>query len=106
MQQRVSEAATEKETRIKLQEEVDRSTTALKKLKDRQEHLLANSSSGGTGVSAVELQMKEERDKLLVSLHSTLEDKAKINQKLIRCSCCEQNFKQQVIVKCMHSKSN
>jgi hypothetical protein len=67
MQQRVAEAATEKETRIKLQEEVDKCTTALKKLKDRQEHLLA-SSSAGAGVSAADLQMKEERDKLLVSL--------------------------------------
>jgi hypothetical protein len=67
MQQRVAEAAAEKETRIKLQEEVDKATTALQKLKDRQEHLIANSSKGGGGTSATELQMKDERDKLLVS---------------------------------------
>jgi hypothetical protein len=27
-----------------------------------------------------------------------------IVQKLLKCSCCEQNFKQQVITKCMHSE--
>jgi hypothetical protein len=67
MQQRVTEAASEKETRIKLQEEADKATTALKKLKDRHEHVLANSTASGGGVSATELQMREERDKLLVS---------------------------------------
>lgn len=105
MQQRVAEAATEKEARIKLQEEVDKSATVVKKLKERQEHLLANS---GGDVSAAELQMKEERDKLLVSFHSSISSPTYpaglIPQKILRCSCCEQNFKQQVIVKCMHSE--
>ncbi|WVR07641.1 hypothetical protein IAU60_004683 [Kwoniella sp. DSM 27419] len=86
MQQRVAEAAAEKEARAKLQDEVDTSAKQIKKLKERQEAMA--SASTASDMSATEWQMKEERDKLL---------------KLLRCSCCEQNFKQQVIVKCMHT---
>ncbi|WWD19675.1 E3 ubiquitin-protein ligase BRE1 [Kwoniella shandongensis] len=85
MHQRVAEATAEKEARAKLQDEAEASTRTIKKLKERQEAMAAVSS---TNMSAGEWQMKEERDKLL---------------KLLRCSCCEQNFKQQVIVKCMHT---
>ncbi|RSH91929.1 hypothetical protein EHS25_009299 [Saitozyma podzolica] len=84
MHQRVAEANAEKAARDRLQEEVEAGQRAVKKLKERQEIV---SASGGS-VSANEVQMKDERDKLL---------------KLLRCSCCEQNFKQQVITKCMHT---
>ncbi|KAK8853258.1 E3 ubiquitin-protein ligase BRE1 [Kwoniella newhampshirensis] len=85
MHQRVADAAAEKEARAKLQDEAEAANRTIKKLKERQE---AMSSASNTNMSAGEWQMKEERDKLL---------------KLLRCSCCEQNFKQQVIVKCMHT---
>ncbi|WWC94925.1 hypothetical protein V866_001777 [Kwoniella sp. B9012] len=86
MHQRVAEATAEKEARAKLQDEVDTSSKTIKKLKERQEAISA--AERDKDMSAGEWQMKEERDKLL---------------KLLRCSCCEQNFKQQVIVKCMHT---
>ncbi|WWC91748.1 uncharacterized protein L201_006695 [Kwoniella dendrophila CBS 6074] len=86
MQQRVAEATAEKEARAKLQDEVDTSAKTIKKLNERQEAI--TSAERDKDMSAGEWQMKEERDKLL---------------KLLRCSCCEQNFKQQVIVKCMHT---
>ncbi|WRT70184.1 uncharacterized protein IL334_007178 [Kwoniella shivajii] len=86
MHQRVSEATSEKEQRAKLQDEVETSSKTIKKLKERQEAI--STAEREKDMSAGEWQMKEERDKLL---------------KLLRCSCCEQNFKQQVIVKCMHT---
>ncbi|WVF72955.1 E3 ubiquitin-protein ligase BRE1 [Kwoniella sp. CBS 6097] len=86
MHQRVAEATSEKAARAKLQDEVETSAKTIKKMKERQEAMA--SASHANDMSASEWQMKEERDKLL---------------KLLRCSCCEQNFKQQVIVKCMHT---
>ncbi|OCF38081.1 E3 ubiquitin-protein ligase BRE1 [Kwoniella heveanensis BCC8398] len=86
MHQRVAEATSEKAARAKLQDEVEMSTKTIKKLRERQEAMAT--ASQANDMSAGEWQMKEERDKLL---------------KLLRCSCCEQNFKQQVIVKCMHT---
>ncbi|WWC72057.1 uncharacterized protein I206_106017 [Kwoniella pini CBS 10737] len=86
MYQRVAEATAEKELRAKLQDEVETSAKTIKKLKERQEAISA--AEKDKDMSAGEWQMKQERDKLL---------------KLLRCSCCEQNFKQQVIVKCMHT---
>ncbi|KAK4685526.1 E3 ubiquitin-protein ligase BRE1, partial [Tremellales sp. Uapishka_1] len=85
MQLRVSEAVAEKEARAKLEEEVESANRAMKKIKEKQEALVAVDN---TNMSAGEWQMRQERDKLL---------------KLLRCSCCEQNFKQQVITKCMHT---
>lgn len=66
MQQRVGEAANEKESRIRLQEDLNKTSSALKKVKEKQEHLLANSRAGD--VSASEVQLRDERDKLLVSI--------------------------------------
>ncbi|WWC64537.1 uncharacterized protein I303_107147 [Kwoniella dejecticola CBS 10117] len=86
MHQRVAEATAEKEQRAKLQDEVETSAKTIKKLKERQEAISA--AEKDKDMSASEWQLKQERDKLL---------------KLLRCSCCEQNFKQQVIVKCMHT---
>jgi E3 ubiquitin-protein ligase BRE1 len=63
MHQRVAEANAEKAARDRLQEEVEAGQRAVKKLKERQEIV---SASGGS-VSANEVQMKDERDKLLVS---------------------------------------
>jgi E3 ubiquitin-protein ligase BRE1 len=63
MHQRVAEANAEKAARDRLQEEVEAGQRAIKKLKERQEIV---SASGGS-VSANEVQMKDERDKLLVS---------------------------------------
>lgn len=64
MQQRVAEAAAEKEMRTRYQEDAEKGQSTIKKLRERQEQLLAHS---GGSVSASELHMKEERDKLLVS---------------------------------------
>lgn len=64
LHQRVSEAATEKSIRETLQEEHESTSRQIKKLKERQEVL---ASAGSNNVSANEYQMKEERDKLLVS---------------------------------------
>ena len=86
MHQRVQDYTSEKAAREKLQEEAEGQASKLRKLKERQEALVA---AGGSNVSASEYQLKEERDKLW---------------KLLRCSCCEQNFKQQVITRCMHSE--
>ena len=104
MHQRVAEANSEKIARERLQEEIDSSSRTIKKLKERQEALAVASSDN---LTAHEWQMKEERDKLLVRLLYWLElPQLTSTQKLLRCSCCEQNFKQQVIVKCMHSRKN
>ncbi|ODN99047.1 E3 ubiquitin-protein ligase BRE1 [Cryptococcus amylolentus CBS 6273] len=85
MQARVQEAAQEKEAKARLQDEVDGQGRQIKKLKERQESVAAATQ---TGMSNNEWAITQERDKLL---------------KLLKCSCCEQNFKQQVIVKCMHT---
>lgn len=85
MHQRVAEASAEKEARTKLQDEADGQMKTIKKLKERQDAVAAASQ---TGMSDHEWAITQERDKLL---------------KLLKCSCCEQNFKQQVIVKCMHT---
>ncbi|KIR53461.1 E3 ubiquitin-protein ligase BRE1 [Cryptococcus gattii Ru294] len=85
MHQRVAEASAEKEARAKLQDEADGQMKTIKKLKERQDAVAAASQ---TGMSDHEWAITQERDKLL---------------KLLKCSCCEQNFKQQVIVKCMHT---
>ncbi|KAL7418545.1 E3 ubiquitin-protein ligase bre1 [Cryptotrichosporon argae] len=82
MRQRVAESNADREARVKAQEEAEAAQRAVKKLRERQE------ATAGSGVSASEAATKEERDKLW---------------KLLRCSCCEQNFKQQVIIKCMHT---
>ncbi|WVO14222.1 E3 ubiquitin-protein ligase BRE1 [Cryptococcus depauperatus] len=85
MQQRVAEATAEKENCARLQDEVEGQAKLIKRLKERQEAVATASQSG---VSDKEWTITQERDKLL---------------KLLKCSCCEQNFKQQVIVKCMHT---
>ena len=65
MQQRVAEAAAEKQERIKYQEEAEKLGNQVKKLKERQDALV--SAASGQGVSAGEVHLKEERDKLMVS---------------------------------------
>lgn len=62
MHSRVADAASEREARIKYQEEAESSSRMVKKLKERQEAVASQSD-----MSAGEWQMKEERDKLLVS---------------------------------------
>lgn len=64
MQQRVDEAAAEKALRVRNEEEMEKAQSTIKKMKEKQEQLLA---AAGGNVSAGELQMKDERDKLLVS---------------------------------------
>ena len=86
MQQRIADHATEKATREKLQEEVESANRTIKKLKERQE---AMTVAGSNNVSANEFQITEERDKLW---------------KVLRCSCCQQNLKAQVITTCFHSE--
>lgn len=63
MHQRVAEAYADKSARERLQEEAETSTRTIKKLKERQEALAV---AGSDNVTAVEYQMREERDKLLV----------------------------------------
>lgn len=83
---RVAEASTERAARGKIQDELEATQRQLTKLKEKQEALTATSAA--TNTSAADLTIREEREKLL---------------KILRCSCCEINFKQQVIVKCMHT---
>lgn len=65
MHVRVAESASDKNARRKLEEEVESSTKTIKKLKERQDALVAAPSKND--MSASELHMKGERDKLWVS---------------------------------------
>ena len=64
MQQRVADAAAEKELRIKYQEDAEKAAAQVEKLKEKQKNLVA--ASAGHNVSAREVQVTEERDKALV----------------------------------------
>jgi E3 ubiquitin-protein ligase BRE1 len=83
---RVAEATADRAALTKAQDELAAAERTLAKMKAKQEALM--SAAAGSGASAQEVQIREEREKLL---------------KLLRCSCCERNLKQQVIVKCMHT---
>lgn len=83
---RVTEASADKAAKSKIQDELESTQSQLMKLKEKQDALTATSAA--TNTSAADLTIREEREKLL---------------KILRCSCCEINFKQQVIVKCMHT---
>ncbi|BEI86895.1 hypothetical protein CcaverHIS002_0702410 [Cutaneotrichosporon cavernicola] len=85
-QTRVAEAAADKSARAKAVDELQQVKSAHQKLKERHEQL--TSTANVQGGSAADVAVREERAKLL---------------KLLRCSCCELNFKQQVITKCMHT---
>ncbi|ORY33397.1 BRE1 E3 ubiquitin ligase-domain-containing protein [Naematelia encephala] len=61
LQTRVAEATSEKSARIKLQEELEASQKTAKRLKDRQD------AATSLQLSASEVQLKEDRDKLWVS---------------------------------------
>lgn len=61
-QQRVAEAVTEKAAKDRVQDELDKATATIKKLNERQE--VANSTNATVG----EIQLKDERDKLMVGL--------------------------------------
>lgn len=62
---RVQEAAADKEALTNLQEEADATKRSLDKLRQKHESLMSASAAGN--VSAQELQIREEREKLLVS---------------------------------------
>ncbi|CAK9782402.1 BRE1-domain-containing protein [Cutaneotrichosporon oleaginosum] len=85
-QTRVAEAAADKGMRAKAVDELQQVKSSLQKLKEVHEQL--TSTANAQGGSAADVAIREERAKLL---------------KLLRCSCCDINFKQQVIVKCMHT---
>ena len=63
--QRVAEAAADKAALVKVQEELDATERTLTKMKAKQEALM--SAAAGSGATAQELQIREEREKLLVS---------------------------------------
>lgn len=65
MHVRVADSASDKNARRKLEEEAESSAKTIKKLKERQEALVAAPSKND--MSAPELHMKGERDKLWVS---------------------------------------
>lgn len=122
MQQRVTEAAAERKLRIRHEEEADKAAAQVKRLKERQETLMAHSAT--QNLSTREVALTDERDKLMVRFRSCKgvyrtaipvkrgmygrEGKSQVwvltRQKLLRCSTCEQNFKGQMIVKCGHSE--
>lgn len=62
---RVADSASDKNARRKLEEEVEASEKTIKRLKEKQEALLAAPSKNG--VSASELHSQGEQDKLWVS---------------------------------------
>lgn len=62
MQQRVAEAVSEKAAKDRVQDELDKATATIKKLNERQE--VASSTNSTLG----EIQLKDERDKLMVGL--------------------------------------
>ena len=68
MHNRVADSSSYKSARRKLEEEVEASAKTIKKLKERQEALVAAPSRND--MSAPELHMKGERDKLWVSTRS------------------------------------
>lgn len=98
---RVAESASDREARRKVEEEAEVSAKMVRKLKEKQEAMI---SAPNQDMSAGEWQMREERDKLLVCGLCAANVGLTDVQKLLKCSCCEQNFKQQVITKCMHSE--
>lgn len=65
MHVRVTDSAADKSARRKLEEEAEAAAKTIKKLKEKQEALVAAPSRND--MSAPELHMKEERDKLWVS---------------------------------------
>lgn len=64
--QRIADAAADRADKVKAQEELEAMEKTVKKLKERREVLGSSSSSGGG--AGGDSQMKEERDKLLVSV--------------------------------------
>lgn len=64
MHVRVADSASDREAKRRLEEEAEVADKTIRKLKERQEALVAAPSKD---MSATEWQMKEERDKLLVS---------------------------------------
>lgn len=64
MQQRVAEAAAERKLRIKHEEEADKATAQVKRLKEKQESLVAQSAT--QNLSTSEVALADERDKLMV----------------------------------------
>ena len=65
MHVRVAESSSDREIKRKLEEEAEVAVKTVKKLREKQEALIA---APGKDMSAGEWQLKEERDKLLVSL--------------------------------------
>jgi hypothetical protein len=65
---RVAESTSDREAKRKLEEEAEVAARTVKKLREKQEALIA---APGKDMSAGEWQLREERDKLLVSLRST-----------------------------------
>jgi len=62
---RVAESASDRDARRKVEEEAEVAAKTIRKLRDKQEALIA--APGVDDMSASEWQMREERDKLLVS---------------------------------------
>lgn len=65
---RVAESQSDREVKRKLEEEAEATAKTIKKLREKQEALI---SAPGKDMSAGEWQLREERDKLLVSLLCT-----------------------------------
>ncbi|TXT05998.1 hypothetical protein VHUM_03759 [Vanrija humicola] len=86
LHQRVAEAAAASQARTKAEEELEAAQRQVKKSKEKLEQLTAAGAAGNMSVG--EAHIREEREKLL---------------KLLRCSTCHLNFKQQVLTKCMHT---
>ncbi|KAL1412374.1 E3 ubiquitin-protein ligase bre1 [Vanrija albida] len=86
LHQRVAEAAAASQARTKAEEELEAAQRQVKKSKEKLEALTAAGAAGNMSVG--EAHIREEREKLL---------------KLLRCSTCHLNFKQQVLIKCMHT---
>jgi E3 ubiquitin-protein ligase BRE1 len=63
---RVAESASDRDARRKVEEEAEVAAKTIRKLRDKQEALIA--APGVDDMSASEWQMREERDKLLVSI--------------------------------------
>jgi predicted nucleic acid-binding Zn-ribbon protein len=67
---RVAESSLDREVKRKLEEEAEVAAKTVKKLREKQEALIAAPSND---MSAGEWQLREERDKLLVGCHVALE---------------------------------
>ena len=95
MRRRTAEASLEKEAREKLHDELESVNRQIKKLKDRLASVKASDSDVGS---------TDGKNVAAVSAQRQSHDRCSRSQELLRCRCCVQGFKEQMLLKCKHSE--